>query len=100
MKIKIVNVKRFVFSILVILGVLIGFSFVVSNNTFSHGEVKYKTLYVGSGDTLWTVAEEEQNTNEYFEGKDIREIISNVKNVNNLETSNLKIGDKLQIPTL
>lgn len=79
MKFKIVNVKRFVSSILVILGLLIGFSFVVSNNTFSHGEVKYKTLYITSGDTLWAIAKEEQNTNEYYDGKDVREIISSVK---------------------
>ena len=53
-----------------------------------------------TAEIMQMIAEEEQNTNDYFEGKDIREIISSVKNVNNLETSNLKIGDKLQIPTL
>lgn len=100
MKFKIVNVKRFVSSIFIVLGILIGFSFIVNNNTFSHGETNYKTIYVVSGDTLWTIAKEEQNINEYFEGKDIREIISNLKKINHLETSDLKVDEKLLIPVL
>ena len=100
MKIKIVNIKRFISSILVVLVVLIGFSFIVSNKTFSHGDVKYKILYVASGDTLWTIAKEEQNTNGYFEGKDIRDIIVRLKKTNNLKTSDLIIGEELQIPTI
>lgn len=100
MKIKIVNIKKFISSILVSLGILIALFFILNNSIFSHVDTKYKTLYVAYGDTLWSIAKEEQNTNEYFEGKDIREIISNLKYINNLETSNLKTGEKLQIPTL
>ena len=85
---------------MVVLAVLVGFSFIASNKIFSHGNVKYKTLYVTTGDTLWTIAKEEQNTNEYYEGKDIRDIIASLKNTNNLETSNLKVGEELQIPTI
>ena len=100
MKIKIVNIKKFISSILLSLGILIALSFIVNNSIFSHVDIKYKTLYVAYGDTLWSIAKEEQKNNEYFEGKDIREIISNLKYINNLETSNLKTGEKLQIPTL
>ena len=100
MKIKIVNIKRFISSIMVVLSVLVGFSFIISNKTFSHGDVKYKTLYVSTGDTLWTIAKEEQNTNGYFEGKDIRDIVVSLKNTNNLETCNLKAGEELKIPTI
>ncbi len=100
MKIKIVSVKKFIRSILIALVILVGFSFVMSNKIFSHGDVKYKTIYISSGDTLWKIAKEEQNTNSYFEGKDIRDIVSSLKIINNLNTGNLTVGNKLQIPVL
>ena len=64
------------------------------------GDVKYKTLYVSSGDTLWTIDQAEPNITEYYEGKDIRDIIYNLKYINNLNSNNLIIGEELQIPIL
>ena len=100
MKIKIISIKKFIRSILLVLVILVSFSFIISNKTFSHGDVKYKTIYISSGDTLWKIAKEEQNTNAYFEGKDIRDIVSSLKIINNLNTGHLIIGEKLQIPVL
>ena len=36
--------------------------------------------------------------NKYFEGKDIRYVIEELKKVNNLSNSNLTEGDKIRIP--
>jgi len=36
--------------------------------------------------------------NKYFEGKDIRYVIEELKKVNNLSNSNLTEGDKIKIP--
>ena len=45
---------------------------------------------------LFTVSDE----NEYFKNDDIRDIVDEIKYLNNLSSSNLKIGDKLNIPTI
>ena len=61
-------------------------------------ETKYKEEYVYSGDTLWSIAQNELENNKYFEGKDIRYVIEELKKVNNLSNSNLTEGDKIRIP--
>ena len=74
--------------------------FIFANKTFSHSEPSYKKLYVSSGDTLWNIAQQQKNTNLYFEDKDIRSIIDEIKYTNNLNTSNLEIGQELNIPII
>lgn len=96
--VKIVDFKRFVvcsvvFGVLLCIGIL-----VIINNTFSHTETKYKTIYAEEGDTLWNIASVEQANNEYFRNKDVRYIVSSIKKANNLDASSLRIGQKLVIP--
>lgn len=38
-----------------------------------------KTVYVIQGDTLWTIAKREQICNPYYEDKDIRDIVYELK---------------------
>ena len=63
-------------------------------------ETNYKKIYVSSGDTLWNIAQEQKSTNQYFEDKDIRTIVDEIKYTNNLNTSSLNIGQELNIPTI
>ncbi len=100
MKLKIVNLSKFVRSILVILGIIICISLFISNISFSHTETKYKTVYTSNGDTLWSIAKEEKNSNSYYSNKDVRDIVNNIKSINNLSTSDLSIGQKLIIPSI
>ena len=93
------NRKKFVRAILLIVGVIVFINLLIEDKSYSHQEIKYKTLSVLSGDTLWDIAEEEQETNTYYEGKDIRDIVQNIKSTNNLESSSLKAGQTLKIPT-
>ena len=98
---RIVNKKKFIRMVILIIGIitisLIGFS----NISFSKGEIKTKTIYVSTGDTLWTIATEEQENNSYYEDKDIRDIIYEIKKINNLNNnSNLIAGQKLVIKYL
>ena len=79
---------------MIIVGAIIGFT----TNTYSKVETKYKEEYVYSGDTLWSIAQNELENNKYFEGKDIRYVIEELKKVNNLSNSNLTEGDKIKIP--
>lgn len=98
---RIVDKKKFVRMIILIIGI-ISISFICfSNISFSKGEVKTKTIYVSSGDTLWTIAEYEQENNTYYDNKDIREIVYEIKKLNNIDNnSNLITGQKLVIKYL
>lgn len=95
---KIVNVKKFIrtMSILVILILII---ILFSNKTYSKVDTKYKEESIILGDTLWSISQEEAKINKYFENKDIREIVSEIKRINKLDNLDLKEGQKLLIPT-
>lgn len=95
---RIVNKTKFIRSN-VILVILIGSIVIFATNTYSNVETKYKEEYVCAGDTLWSIAQEELENNKYFEGKDIRYVVNELKNVNNLASANLKEGHKLKIPS-
>ncbi len=95
---KIVNVKKFIrtISILVILILII---ILFSNKRYSKVDTKYKEESIILGDTLWSISQEESKNNKYFENKDIREIVSEIKRINKLDNLDLKEGQKLVIPT-
>lgn len=95
---KIVNVKKFIrtISILVILILII---ILFSNKTYSKVDTKYKEESIILGDTLWSISQEEAKNNKYFENKDIREIVSEIKRINKLDNLDLREGQKLLIPT-
>ncbi len=99
MKVKIVNVKKFIRSVIIIIigGILL--LFISLNNTYSKGEIKYKTEYITYGDTIWKIAEKEYRENKYFENKDIRSIIKEIKSINSMENQILQVGEKILIPT-
>lgn len=98
MKLKIVNIPKFIISFSILFFIIISIIF-VSNNSFSHEKPEYEEIYITAGDTLWTISQK-QNHNKYYEGKDIRYIISDLKKVNHLSNSSLSIGQKLLIPTI
>ncbi len=93
------NWKKFLRAILLIVGVIIFINILLPDKTLSHQEVSYKTVTVSSGDTLWNIAKEEQKENSYYDGKNLQEIIYDIKSINNLESSDLKVNQILEIPT-
>ena len=96
---KIVNVKRFIISTTILFLIILFGGSAVLNSTYSCTKIDYKTIYVTQGDTLWDIASQEQKTNSYYKDKDVRDIIYDIKNINNLKVSNLEIGQELKIPT-
>ena len=94
---KIVNKIKF-FRTISIFIILLGAIIIFSKNTYSKGEISYKEDYIYTGDTLWSIAEGELKNNKYFENKDIRAVINELKNVNNLSNSELYEGEKIIIP--
>lgn len=99
MRIKIVDKKKFIRSFILIVGgiflILLGI-----NHTYSKTEISYKEDYILKGDTLWSIAENEIRTNEYYQNKDIRDVIFDIKKINHLQDGNLTIGQKILIPYL
>lgn len=94
---KIVNKEKFIKNISILL-IIISLLIIFSKSTYSNVEIIYKEDYIYSGDTLWNISKKEIQNNKYFEGKDIREVVSELKYINNLSESNLKVGEKIKIP--
>ncbi len=91
------NVK----TILLIVLAIISISLITSaNKSYSKVEIQYKTEYASSGDTLWSIAERESENNNYYKDKDVREIIYDLKKINNLSNSNLAEGQEIKIPKI
>lgn len=97
---RVVNIKKFIRSVLIILGLILMFSLIVSSSSFSHKQVEYTKFYVSEGETLWNIASDLQSNNLYYKDKDIRFIIEDLMDINNLENSSLYINQELNIPTV
>ena len=97
---KIKNVKKFIRSILIVLGVIFILSLIIIKSTLSYTNREYKTIYVKSGDTLWSIASDLQENNSYYDGKDVRYIIGDLKEINNLNNSTVYINQELKIPVV
>lgn len=94
---KIVNKTKFLRTISM-LGIIIMAFIIFSSNTYSKGEIRYREDYIYSGDTLWNIASKEIKNNKYFENKDIRDVVNELKTVNNFSSSELYEGQKIKIP--
>lgn len=99
-KYKIVNKKKFVVSTFVIFIIILGLSLFICKSSFSAIDIKFKEIEVITGDTLWSIAKEENRNNQYYEGKDIRFVVYDIEKMNNIGNRILKEGDKLIIPTM
>ena len=91
---KIVNFKKFLRSILIIIAIIFIITLIFSKS-FSCTNTNQKTIYISEGDTLWQIANFESKTNNYYKGKDIRDIILEIKKINHLETTTVYDGQEL-----
>jgi hypothetical protein len=99
-KMKIVNVKKFLRSILLIIGLIAILLLLLGNSSLSHRTTEFVTIYVAQGDTLWGIASELQKDNEYYKGRDVRYIVNHLMSTNSLSTNTLAVNQPLQIPTI
>lgn len=95
-----INVKNFLRSSIITIFLIVILILILSNISLSHNNVNYKKIPIQSGDTLWSIAKFEKNNNKYFENRDIRDIVYEIQNLNKLSSSNLKIGDQINIPII
>lgn len=93
-KLVIVNKFRFIFATALTL-LLIGFLFNFTGSIMSEASTNQKIIEirVASGDTLWAIASEYNYYN-----KDIREVVYEIKKVNQITSSNIYPGQILKIP--
>lgn len=91
--------KKLLRAIVLIIGLTIGLVLIMTGKTLSHQDLTYKKVAVVSGDTLWEIAKQEKESNDYYKDNDIRDIISDIKMVNNLKSSDLHADQVLEIPT-
>lgn len=94
MKLKVVNRKKFVKSILTIvfifvLGFMVINSVLASNEAVETKEIEYA---VCKGDTLWKIAEKYK-----LENQDPREYIYEVKKLNNMTSASIYEGQIIKI---
>lgn len=95
---RIINKRKFLVSNLIIISIIIISLLFISKYSFSNEKISYSKTYIQVGDTLWNIAEEQQSKNKYYKDKEIREIIRDIKKVNNLKSSDLSVGQELKIP--
>lgn len=100
MKIKIVNKEKFIKRITIAILAIILITIIGINKAYSKETIEYKEEYIYSGDTLWSIAEKEAEENNYYKEEDIRSIVFDLKKVNNIENTNLEVGQKILIPTI
>ena len=95
-KYKIVNKIRFYLFLIFI----IFFSFVTLTFIKSFGRVegtvsnlKYEEIYIDMGDTVWDIALKYKS-----EQSDVRDMVAEIRDFNNLEDLSIKQGDIIRIP--
>lgn len=93
------SIKRIVKLNILIALLAIMFLLIIHSTSLSFKDIEYREIYVSKGDTLWDIAKSEQENNDYYKGKNIREIIFDIKKVNNLSNSELAINQKILIPS-
>ena len=85
------------FTIFIIVMMLITISIIgyVTGMNTAHGETmeQYATVEIASGDTLWTIAAEYAP-----EGTDLRQFIYEIRELNDMESSNIMVGQVIRVP--
>lgn len=86
------NKFRFFITICLIMMISMSSVFIVVVNARDGKEVSMMPEYVEQGDTIWELSEK------YAGDMDIRDYISRVIDINNLESANIKPGELLYFP--
>ena len=84
--------KRKFFSFVFVISVL-AFIMIYTSSVSGYQEPKYQSIFVNSGDTLWSIAEKYGS-----DSIDIRDYIYNIREINNLDSSNLYENTTILIP--
>lgn len=85
------NKRRF--SVIIVLTLLVAFTLIFSSTAYGENKENEKNIIeVRGGDTLWSLADSFKGDN------DIREYIYDIKEINKLASSEIKVGMELVMP--
>ena len=96
---RIKNRKKLITRTSMLIAIIL-FFILFTSKSFSKVEYELKTIYISYGDTLWSIAIEEQENNSYYYGKSIKYVLEDIIKLNNLKNSYIYEGQKIKIPTL
>ncbi len=91
-KFKIINKLRFFTAIAVFLLLLALTTRLLFQIAGAEDEVTYKVITVIDGDSLWSMAKDQEPKG------DIRKYIYQIRKINGLDQANIKVGDRLKLP--
>lgn len=97
---KIVNFKRFSIFVIGVILMIIVFISILDTNSLSKAKINYIDFTVSSNDNLWKISKIIKEKNINYSNKDVREIIYEIKEINNLSDSNLVQNQILIIPEI
>lgn len=89
------DVKRIITNIAIIL-IFILMMNLISNFTFGNKHIDTKQITVRSNDTLWKIAQDV--CDDASEPLNVQNVVIEIKNINNLQSSNIYLGQVLEIP--
>ena len=92
-----INLKKFIRALVIVIGITILITFLATKSIYSYEKLKTKTIYTNKGDTLWNIALDEKENNKYYKNKNIREIVYDIKQINNMQDSIILPGETLKI---
>ena len=92
-----INLKKFIRALVIVIGITILITFLATKSIYSYEKLKTKTIYTNKGDTLWNIALNEKENNKYYKDKNIREIVYDIKQINNMQDSIILPGETLKI---
>ena len=87
-----------ILTVLIVLGFALSYNVLVTQATSEIEDISYKyftSIEVASGDTLWTIAQEYSDAENY---DSIDEYIEEVKNMNHMSSDTLMAGQFLIVP--
>ena len=90
-----IDLKRVLINICIITIMLIAFNF-ITNFTFGNKHIDTKSITVNDNDTLWNIAKDV--CCESDEELNIQNVVIEIKNINQLKSSNIYAGQVLNVP--
>ena len=88
-KIYLRNPERLLGSMIAMICMTVLLMFSVQNVSLGSTTEEYVSVYVCKGDTLWSIAKD------YYDETDIRNRVSEIKEINNLSNSSIREGQEL-----
>lgn len=84
----------------ILAGIVILVTVLFNTTSLSSTQINYVDYTVSSNDTLWSIAQTIQENNINYNRTDIREIVYEIKKMNNMTTSEIFVNDTIIIPEI